>query len=151
MNKIIKLATEMSAAFETKTRENGEEYIILKDGSPDWMRDDVIYPAHDDKLPDDTVYSFIEKTVDAIANCVDDCTENDVEDAIDEIEPDIYTSDLTAWLNARNDHVYYLTEALEEELGIVDGFQLLAYAQQIQIREIAYSTLEALKKVAENL
>ncbi len=55
-------------------------------------------------------------------------------DAIDR-EVDIYTSNLTSWLNQSASHVYYLTEVLEED-GIKDGFQLLAFAQFRAIEEI---------------
>ena len=117
----------------------------MKDGSPDWMRDNVIFPAHDDKMPDDTTYRFIEMAVDAIADCEN---EDEIEERIFEIEPDIYTSDLTAWLNERNDHVYYLTEALEE-MDIKDGFALLSAAQAIQIREVAFSVLGSLQGLCD--
>ena len=55
---IQKLAEQLSAAFETKKRNDGQEFVSLKDGSPEWMTD-VIRATHGDKLPDDTVYAFI--------------------------------------------------------------------------------------------
>lgn len=61
-------------------------------------------------------------------------------DAIDR-EVDIYTSDLTSWLNQSASHVYYLTEALEED-NIKDGFQLLAFAQFRAIEEIWRGVLD---------
>jgi len=77
---------------------------------------------------------------------VDEAPESDVliEDALlDTIdrEVDIYTSNLTKWLNQSPSHVYYLTEALEEN-GIKDGFQLLALAQYRAIEEIWRGVLD---------
>jgi hypothetical protein len=37
----------MSQAFETRKRDNGDKYVALKDGSPEWMTD-VCHKAHGD-------------------------------------------------------------------------------------------------------
>jgi hypothetical protein len=140
---IQKLAEKLSKALETKKRNDGNEFVSLKDGSPAWMTD-VIRATHGNKLPDDTTYAFIERAADAIADS------EDPQDAIAEIEPDPYTAGLTAWLNARVDHVYYLTEVLEES-DIKDGFQLLAAAQQKQLHEVGYALISALEDAAENV
>ena len=62
---------------------------------------------------------------------------------------DIYTSNLTAWLNHNNSNVYYLTEALEEQ-EIKDGFNLLQIAQYKAIEESYYSFLSSLKTYLNN-
>ena len=144
---IQKLAADLSKAFETKKRNDGQEFVSLKNGSPSWMTD-VIRSAHGDKLPDDTTYAFIERAADALADASEDAEPSDV---ILEIEPDPYTAGLTAWLNARADHVYFLTEVLEEGLGITDGFQLLAAAQQKQLHEVGYALVSALENAAEQM
>ena len=144
---VIKLAEQLGAAFIRDKRTSGEEFVKLKDGSPQWMTD-VIREMHDNghKLPDDTVYAMIEKCADAIAEG------SDPQDAISEIEADIYTHDLTAWLNSRNDHVEYLTEVLEEWRGdIKDGSQLLQLAQLKQIQEVGSALIQALEERAEEL
>jgi hypothetical protein len=138
------LAESLTKALQTKKRNDGNEFVSLKDGSPQWMTD-VIHEAHGDKLPDDTTYAFIEKAADAIADS------EDPQDAISELEPDPYTNNLTGWLHARADHVYYLTEILEEGSGITDGFQLLAAAQQKQIHEVGYALISALENAAEQM
>ena len=109
---------------------------------------DVIYPVHEDKLPDDTTYRFIQMAVDVIADQDKDTTEDDLQEAIIEMEADSYTSELTAWLNERADHVYYLTEALET-YGMTDGFDALSSAQKAHMEEVAFAVLNALKKLAE--
>src|ERR1700730_15315183 len=94
---VQKLAAALSQAFQTKKRNDSNEFVSLKDGSPDWMTE-VVRAAHGDKLPDDTVYAFIEKAADALADADEDAEPSDV---ILEIEPDPYTAGLTAWLHAR--------------------------------------------------
>jgi len=56
-------------------------------------------------------------------------------DAAVEGRIDIYTSDLTEWLNESNGHVHYLTEALED-LQFKDGHHVLANAQRKCIRDV---------------
>jgi len=143
---IRQLAALLSEALETKKRNDGNEFVSLKDGSPEWMTQ-VIRSAHADKLPDDTVYAFIEKAANALADASEDAEPSDV---ISEIEPDPYTASLTSWLNARPDHVYFLTECLEEN-RFDDGFQLLATAQQKQIQEIGFALVSALENAAEQI
>jgi hypothetical protein len=138
---VQKLASALSAALQTKKRDDGHEFVSLKEGSPAWMTE-VVRSAHGDKLPDDTVYAFIERAASALADAGEDADPSDV---ISEIEPDTYTADLTAWLHARVDHVYYVTEVLEEGLGITDGFQLLAAARQKQIHEVGHALVSALE------
>lgn len=148
---IITLAQEIYKAFEEKTRDNGDKFYCLKNGSPAWMTDDVIHPVHEEKLPDDTVYEFIHDTVSMLGDMDEDATEDDITDRIYEMEADVYTSDLTAWLNRRNDHVYYLTEVLEEYEDFKDGFQLLSLAQLKQKQEIAFAVVAGIKKHMESL
>jgi len=148
MKTIVKLAKEMQEQMTTGRRNDDTRYYHLKDGHPEWMTD-VIHAVHEDKLPDDTTYEFISDALDIICDLEDDATENDITEAIFErTQPDVYTSDLTAWLNARNDHVYYLTEALEE-MDIKDGFQALSMAQAKHKEEVALDLVHELEKLAE--
>src|SRR5258708_22985337 len=103
---VKELAEKLSNALITDER-NGSEFVHLKNNSPQWMTD-VSRTVHGEKLPDDTTYAFISKCADAIADATD------ANDAVSEIEPDVYTHNLTAWLHSRADHIYYLTEVLEE-------------------------------------
>jgi hypothetical protein len=137
------LAAHMSQAFETAVRPtSGEKFRRLKDDAPGWMTT-VCRKAHDDAriLPDDWRYAFIEDAVDALA------AYGDPDDARDSLEPDIYTSDLTAWLHSRNSRVYYLSEALTEYGPFRDGFQLLAATQMIEKEEVFQQVVDALAEV----
>ena len=149
---IVDLAQEMSDCFEWKERLDGTPYVILSEEKrKPWMVD-IVRNIHGDKLPDDTTYRFIESACDSIADMDSELSLDDIQDNLYScIEPDIYTSDLTAWLNDSNDHVYYLTEVLEE-LDIKDGFQLLGAAQEKQKLEIAQSLLSELnREVSSNV
>ena len=124
----------MYEAFTTKKRDNGEDFYLLKDGSPQWMTD-VVHAVHGDTLPDDTIYKMIYDALSTLTELDEEAEEDKMRDAIYSMEPDVYTSNLTAWINKRNNHVYYLTEALEE-FDIKDGFQALSMAQKMQMDEI---------------
>ena len=136
------LAREMSLAFESPTRTNGERFCKLQDGSPEWMAT-VCREAHDAAklLPDDWRHAFIEKAVDALARY------EDADEAFASLEPDIYTGELTAWLHSLNSRVYYLGEALTECGSFRDGFQLLAAAQMIEKEEVFQQVVAALQDV----
>jgi len=143
MNKNVnELAKEALGWFITDTRDNGEEFVKTKEGRPDWLKN-LIFTAHDDMLPDDYRYQFIEDALQYISD-----QDEDVGLDCPEIEADTYTSDLTKWLHSRNDRVYYLTEALEE-YEIKDGFQALQEAQLREREEVFYSVLNSLRELCE--
>lgn len=144
---IQSLAVELSAALETRKRNDGKAFTCLADGAPQWMTD-VIRAIHDDKLPDDTTYGLIQRCADALAELDADASESDASDTIADLESDVYTNDLTAWLHARADHVYYLTQAMQDYTPS-DGFELLSVAQKIQIDEVGCALVYQLSKLAE--
>lgn len=73
----------------------------------------------------------------AVENLSEDATPEQIRDCMEDvqIESDIYTYDLTAWLHEHAENVYYLTTAIEE-YAPEDGFALLTIAQGIKIREL---------------
>jgi len=141
-------ARQLFQAMELRKRPDGTEYYCLKDGSPGWMRE-VIRHAHDGRLPDDTIYEVIADVAAVLADSDPDADIDELRDAIAEIEPDVYTYDLTAWLHDDVNNVYYLTEALEEG-GIKDGFDLLSRAQYLFKQEIGNALLGALEQGVNN-
>jgi hypothetical protein len=150
MSKVIELAIALSGQFETAKRNDGKEYLRLRedDKYSQWMQD-VIFAGHLDTMPNDESYLACQKIIDTIAELDASAFEDDeVLENLDEIEPSCYTSDLTSWLNSNNSYVYYLTEALEE-LDIKDGFQLLTYANSIWLREMTDAIVSKLIEIAE--
>lgn len=153
------LAKELSAAFTRGKRDNGDEYIFLRDGSPRWMQD-VCFEAHKDgspgimgeagqgaMSPDDWRYSFIEEAADALAEMQDSEDESEV---FGRIEADIYTYELTRWLNSRADRIGYVDEAVSDfghGASIINDIM----AGQIREKEEVFGLVrEALKKIAED-
>jgi hypothetical protein len=143
MSKIEKIITEALTHFESKKRHGtDDEIILLKISAPEALRDSV-REAHGNRLPDDWIYQKYHDLLAAFSErdikSLDDFEETRTE--IVDGHVDIYTSDLTAWLNGHNTNVYYLTEVLEEG-GVTDGFRLLMQAQYKAIDEIASEVVD---------
>lgn len=139
------LASKMSLAFESAIRtSSGETFRKLRDDAPEWMIF-VCRAAYDDSrlLPDDWRYIFIEEAIDALAD------HEDIDEASSSLQPDIFTSQLTAWLHSLNSRIYYLGEALTEFGCFRDGFQLLAAAQMIEKAEVFQQVVAALRGILE--
>ncbi|MDD2627802.1 MAG: hypothetical protein PHD20_02830 [Clostridia bacterium] len=141
---IQELASEALTYFTTGTRDNGNKYIKTTDNRPEWVHD-MVFTAHDNGniLPDDWKYKFIEESLYYIS-------EHEEVDFPEEMEADIYTSDLTEWLHSRNDRIYYMSEVLEEYDHIKDGFQLLQISQTKEKEEVYFSVLNSLQEIIDN-
>lgn len=110
--------TARRATGDTATgpREDGDEYVRLKEDAPQWVRD-LVYQAHKDgtewgMLPDDTRYEMIREAVQAIADG-DDMDQDELSITFGE-DASIYTADQTAWLASRVDRFSYVTDWVEE-------------------------------------
>ncbi len=137
------------ACFEQKTRTNGDKFYCLKADAPKELHDSVM-EAHGDRMPSDWIYSTYEAILSTLSGYTIDSI-GDVEENRSEIVDglvDVYTSELTAWLNLDNRNVYYLTEAQEEYGKQEDGGKLLAMAQYKAIDEI-YESVESLLNQSE--
>lgn len=142
MRTVQQLAEALDAALETRTRDNGESFVCLKDESPEWMTDVIQETGHACDCPElDTFYEAVQLAASALASS------DDPEQAIDEIEPDVYNRDLLTWLSASLDHINLVDEALENGAsGIMEACQ---QAQAEQRRQVAQALLEALEEQAE--
>jgi hypothetical protein len=91
---------------------------------------------------DNYYYEWMAEQFEEIKVVIQNCkTEEEAIKAIEEMESyteaDIYTNNLTQWLNSNNNRVYYLGEALGMGYGErKDGFELLAGAQMIEKEEV---------------
>jgi hypothetical protein len=145
MPTIQELALEMSKALVTDRRANGDKYIHLVNGSPEWMTT-VVRKAHNNggMLGDDWRYQFIQNTVDALGEF------DDESDAFGSIEASIYTHDLTSWLHSRADRLGWMDE-VAENIGrdtFKSTFDHLQCAQYAEMEETFYQVLEALRELA---
>jgi hypothetical protein len=144
MSSIKKLAETALNCFEVRTRDNGNTYYCRKDGSPEWIQD-MIHDAHGDMLPDDYRYGFVYDALNIIVEA--DCAGDRLEGLDNSV--DIYTSDLTSWLNSRTDRYSYVDQAIEE-FGPFDSVISSISAGQLKEREeVFYSVLEFLKDLSD--
>lgn len=126
------LAGAMAAAFETRTRANGDAFVCLKDGAPEWMTE-IVRAAHDGSLPDDWTYDAVRQCVDLIAEG------NDPDDVAP--EADVYTSDLLAWAPG---HVDLIDQCMADFGPFASLCDLLMAAQSEALRSIMGTVAQAL-------
>jgi hypothetical protein len=122
--------------FETKKR--GEDTItVFKDNATQELKNSV-YKAHGDRLPTDWIFDkyleILEDLSNYTINSIDDVEEyrSEIVDGL----VDVYTSDLTSWLNSSNYNVYYIEESQKEYGAQEDGFKMLSMAQYKAIDDI---------------
>lgn len=125
-----------------RTKEaGGEDYCFTKDEAPQWFKD-LVYKAHkiDDVLPNDYIYCFISDALSLIAGS------DEPEEAILEIEGDIYNHDLLKWLSNNLTFSCYVDEVIQEYGTNEDTqfFNILMDAQKRHKEVIARSVLESL-------
>lgn len=143
MKKIIKKASELYNKMEIKERTNGTKFYYFKESNEKIQ--EFVRNIHGESMPDDFIYEQIHNALGFISE-LEKADDDEFYDRLLDVEADCYTSDLTAWLNSSVSRVYYLTEAISE-FGSTDGFDLLANAQLIEIREIYEKTFCELKKL----
>ena len=129
--------TEQRNAFYSFTSEAMEAHDPVYGALGDGMHDMAKH------LDEDSVYEY---TVEAIDHVIDDeigdAEKCDVYEWADS-DTDVYTSNLTEWLNRSDWNVGYLTDALEE-YGDTDGFKALQIAQLKAREEVYRMVLDAL-------
>jgi hypothetical protein len=126
MATIKELADQVYAQFEKRTRDNGREFWVLKDGKPEWVQD-LCHEAHGDMAPDDWKYQFVLEAVAAFSEADDP---DDVQ-----LEADVYNSELLQWLASHLARAGYVDEAVQEYgIGTKD-FDLMSCIGLGQLRE----------------
>ena len=139
---IAKKAQKLLDNLEPKHRECDNKDIIVSKRTCNKEYKQLRDVLMNIQMSMDSVYMFAWEALNAITEA-DAKTLVEAQEAIDGIEPDIYTSDLTAWLNEHCGHVYYLTQALDE-YETKDGYNALAIAQQLAKREIGQLIVDML-------
>ena len=136
---IGELAAMALERFKWQARENGDRYVSLKDGSPEWLSD-LVRAAHGDFLPDDWRYERIHSALESIADC-DVSTQAELH----ELGPgwadgpvDVYTGARLEWLASHLQRPNYCDEAISE-LGAPlepDIIATIGYGQYTEAREV---------------
>lgn len=154
---IFELAGEAYDQFETAERADGESFVRLKEGAPDWLVT-LVHEAHGDFLPDDWRYACIKSALGFIHDNepgeLDDSHEllDDSHEFADG-EVDVYTSARLAWLSSNLNRASYCDEAVEEfgisdDGGIIDRIGLGQYAEA---SEVYYSVVTSLRVRLDDL
>lgn len=145
---------ELSNAFERRSRDNGDRFYTLKDGSPEWMAG-TIYSAHnaiDGRLPDDWIYEAVHSLA-CNYNTHDDADEcRDEESEVCDGLVDVYTSALTTWLASHLGNVALCDEAADE-FGLEEHNDIdhrIRMGQLLAYQRISGALLECVEAVAED-
>lgn len=141
---IEELAGIAVKSFETRTRADGDKFICRKDDAPEWV-EDLCREAHGDAFPDDFIYRIIWDAVCAIAD--NDGDEDAARDSVS--EPDIYNSDLLAWVSGDLHRAQYADDAIKE-FGADTLFAALQYGQSEQRGEIFDAVWSFLEEKADD-
>ena len=141
---IQELAKKYRGFFERKRREDGTSYLCCKENAPDELRE-LIQKAHGDMLPDDYRYEFVAMVLLEIAEWDDD-----IEELVDELEPDNSYYDLMQWFTSHSNRHKYVNEATAEFGHAEDIMDDIANGQLLEIKEVFYSVVESLARICEN-
>jgi hypothetical protein len=147
-HKATRILDTIFARMELEPVDGERQYRIISGESWELVSDELYSNGFDIR---DFDYSkganITDELTYAVENLDDDATPDQIRDCMEDvdIEPDIYTHDLTGWLHSNVEHVYYLTEALET-WEPKDGFALLTIAQGIKIRELQCGIIAGIMK-----
>ena len=147
MNKqLIKAVSIINNQFNWKTFNKGKDdefkRVIwdtdLKEKLPEDTQSKILKLLYDNDQDQDYTYKWVSYAFEEIRTQLEDeekdLNDIDLYESIDS-EVDVYTYDLTKWLNSNVNNVYFLTDVLTE-YETKDGFQLLTQAQHKAISEI---------------
>jgi len=131
----VSLARALAAAFEYRTRDNGETFHALRADSSEWMTD-AVHAAHSGMLPNDWRYRAISDAAQRMSECEEDSDAYTVpQDGYD--EPDPYTSDRIAWLGSHVDRPGYCDAAQNEwGPGPADIIDRIGHGQTYELCEV---------------
>jgi hypothetical protein len=137
----------MTNAFTQATRTDGSTYWKLTDTAPDWLRD-AVRDMHDGEGPNDWRYETAAHLWDLLNERDPDVLEDAVFEAGD-LLTDVYTHNLTAWLDDNSSRVQYLDDYAVEYGTPADTTALLMGGQYLAITHMAGLLVEAMKENAE--
>lgn len=132
MTKLSKKIEGYSNQFKTIKR--GEDNIVVFDNESSELHE-AVYKAHGDRVPNDFIFSKFWEILQSLEG-YEIHSIDDVEEYRGEIVgscTDVYTSNLTEWLNSSVYNTDYLDEAVKE-FGATDN--ILGTAQYMAIDEI---------------
>lgn len=144
------LASKYLKYFETKKRKDDDEYIVLKDGTPQELKD-LAYAAHQGMTPDDYKYEFVQAALRIIADKEDEDL-NEPHEQIDG-DVDVYNSQLLKWVSSNLGRSEYVDEAVKTFGGYPEEglFKALMYGQYAEREEVYFNVLGSLREIIEDM
>lgn len=145
------LAQFIYDSLETRTRDNGDEFVTRKDSAPEWVQN-VCQEAHDGMMPDDWRYGAIQALVANLSDNDSDEWEN-LQHGICDDNVDVYNAELLNWVSSNLTRAEYVSEAVEE-MGVPEPFDLyktLQYGQYREMEEVYSSLVSSIEERAEDL
>ncbi len=141
IDEINEAASMASKWFQVKTRDNGDSFTCLKDGAPKFIKT-MVHAAHEtDMLPDDYIYTWVSEALDMFA------TENgNLDDLINEVEPDCYNWSLLTWVQSHGYRIARVDDILQDYTTLSD---CLMSAQASEKREVYDSVMGSLIEFVE--
>lgn len=109
---------DLAGAFETRTRDNGDVFYVLADGSPEWMTE-AVRAAHDGALPNDWAHKLCAWVADTARQY--DEPEDYAGEIADSVVNRRITHELLDWLASHGSRQGLADEALEAGAGSVDA------------------------------
>lgn len=135
---------KLASMFETRTRDDGSEFVALKDSAPEWASDFVREAHGTEILPDDYRYRWISEALDLLAEA-DDPSDPDLHGEFMD-GASIYTHDLLAWLSSNLTRIAYCDQAAED-FGTKDDADLtsrIQLGQALERSEVFHNVLREL-------
>jgi hypothetical protein len=139
---------KVSEWFVTGKRDNGDSFVSLKDGRPDWLQE-AVHEAHGGNLPDDWIYAECEAACEAIDN--GDLKDEDALHEHADGRVDVYTKARFEWAaQFCLTDLYSTAEGEAEEMGDTsDVTEKLGLIQYHAIYHIAATMLQAVAEATD--
>lgn len=135
---------KLGSFFETRKRDNGDEYSTLIDSRPEWLHN-AVREAHSGDLPNDWIYLECRAACDAIdeGSLRDDDAMHEYADG----RVDVYTQALYQWAaDFCLSRVWAEAESEAEDFGVEGAIEdKLRSIQFCAIRRIAQAMLDAMR------
>ncbi len=137
---IGQVAQQLLNNFVKEKRQEGPDYWVFQ-SSADWQHR-IIEDISDSPILCPDIYSAVFRVL--LEIFVAD-NEEQAEEFLWDIEPDISEVELTSWLNASPRHIHYLTIALREN-NVKDGGDILRKAYRLFLIDIGMNLINNISR-----
>lgn len=155
------VAQELAEAFETRTRSDSNPFVCLKDEAHGTWIQKAIQDAHEEEMPNDSIYAMCEQVAEAIseeiADAVDweDMSEIELHERLDSLVP-VYTHELKQWLLDNPNADASIETGIEAGVIVTDQdgfslFRVLSGGYYYQLDAIAGTLCNAIQAQYESL